>query len=130
MSTWFFSSEIYVSTTCVYLQIDKFNIGHHSSVDMSQFSSYSCVSDCPDVEKLLHAHLLPIITPAPGNMLVSGDCDAHKRDPMLAIAMETISDPKQNTKVHTMQNIQLSQSWKGNHFVCNMNASSWSMSFC
>ena len=68
---------------------------------MEQFRDYSCVSDCPDVEKLLHTHLLPILTPAPGNMLVSGDCDSHKRDPMLAIAMEISSDPSNNTKVHT-----------------------------
>ena len=81
------------------LQIDKFNIGHYSNYNMDQFSTYSCVSDCPDVERLLHAHLLPVITPAPGNMLVSGDCDSHKRDPMLAISMEIISDPRQNTKV-------------------------------
>ena len=66
---------------------------------MDQFSKYSCVSDCADVEKLLHTHLLPIITPAPGNMLISGDCDSHKRDPMLAIAMEITSDPEHNTKV-------------------------------
>ena len=68
---------------------------------MEQFSDYSCVSDCPDVEKLLHAHLLPILTPAPGNMLISGDCDSHKRDPMLAIAMEMSSNPNNNTKVYT-----------------------------
>jgi len=86
----------------IFLQIDKFNIGHYNSFDMSQFLTYSCVSDCQDVEKLLHAHLLPIITPAPGNMLVSGDCDSHKRDPMLAIAMEIMSDPTQNTKVHNL----------------------------
>ena len=66
---------------------------------MEQFSTYSCVGDCPDVEKLLHAHLLPVITPAPGNMLISGDCDSHKRDPMLAVAMEITSDPTHNTKV-------------------------------
>ena len=82
-------------------QIDKFSIGHYSNIDMDQFRDYSCVSDCPDVEKLLHAHLLPILTPAPGNMLISGDCDAHKRDPMLAIAMEISSDPNNNAKVHT-----------------------------
>lgn len=67
---------------------------------MERFSAYSCVGDCPDVEKLLHTRLLPIITPAPGNMLVSGDCESHKRDPMLAIAMEVTSDPAHNTKVH------------------------------
>ena len=81
------------------LQIDKFSIGHYSNYNMDQFSTYSCVNDCPDAKKLLHAHLLPVITPAPGNMLVSGDCDSHKRDPMLSIAMEIISDPTQNTKV-------------------------------
>ena len=90
----------FVYTNCIHLQIDKFNISHYSSFDMSQFSDYSCVSNQPDVEKLLHAHLLPIITPAPGNMLVSGDCESQKRDPMLAIAMEITSDPIKNTKVH------------------------------
>ena len=90
-----------LSQFCFNLQIDKFSIGHYSKFDMEQFSTYSCVGDCPDVEKLLYTHLLPIIAPAPGNMLVSGDCDSHKRDPMLAIAMEVTSDPTQNTKVRT-----------------------------
>lgn len=66
---------------------------------MSDFLTYSCVTDCLDVEKILNARLLPIITPAPGNMLISGDCD--KKDPMLSIAMEITSDPTHNTKVHT-----------------------------
>ena len=46
------------------------------------------MSDCLDVEKLLHTYLFPMLAPASGNMLVSGDYDSHKRDPMLAINME------------------------------------------
>ena len=66
---------------------------------MSQFSTYSCVSDSSaDVEKLLYSQLLPVVGPAPSCMLVSGDSEA-KREPMLSIAMEMKSDTSTNTKV-------------------------------
>ncbi|XP_065883382.1 autophagy-related protein 2 homolog B-like isoform X2 [Dysidea avara] len=83
------------------LQIDKLSLGHYSKADMSQFSTYSCVSDSSaDVEKLLYSQLLPVVGPAPSCMLVSGDSEA-KREPMLSIAMEMKSDTSTNTKTNT-----------------------------
>ena len=66
---------------------------------MSQFSTYSCVSDgSDDVEKLLYSQLVPVVGPAPSCMLLSGDSET-KREPMLSIAMEMKSDIHTNTKV-------------------------------